>query len=187
MQTDRKIQNKAVQRIVRRNFKKNRLQNTILILAVILVTVLMTVMFGAGISMVNNVQLANERIQGTLANGFLWEASRNEMEEADTLDEISEVGYQQYVAEALVAEQMGNNNLIAMTAYDEVEWEQHILPTISGLEGKYPENENEVMISEWSLEKLGVKEPEDWYGCHNRVSDTFRRDISAGVYALRIL
>lgn len=115
MQTDRKIQNKAVQRIVRRNFKKNRLQNTILILAVILVTVLMTVMFGAGISMVNNVQLANERIQGTLANGFLWEASRNEMEEADTLDEISEVGYQQYVAEALVAEQMGNNNLIAMT------------------------------------------------------------------------
>lgn len=160
MQTDRKIQNKTVQRIVRRNFKKNRLQNTILILAVILVTVLMTVMFGTGISMVNNVQLANERIQGTLANGFLWEASRNEMEEADTLDEVSEVGYQQYVAEALVAEQMGNNNLIAMTAYDEVEWEQHILPTISGLEGKYPENENEVMISEWSLEKLGVKEPE---------------------------
>ena len=72
MQTDRKIQNKAVQRIVRRNFKKNRLQNTILILAVILVTVLMTVMFGAGISMVNNVQLANERIKGTLENGFVW-------------------------------------------------------------------------------------------------------------------
>lgn len=160
MQTDRKIQNKAVQRIVRQNFKKNRLQNTILILAVILVTILMTVVFGTGISMVHNVQLANERIQGTLANGFLREASVNEMEAADTLDEVSEVGYQQYVAEALVAGQMENNNLIAMTAYDQVEWERHILPTISGVEGSYPEKENEVMISEWSLEKLGVKEPE---------------------------
>ena len=160
MQSDRKIQNKVIQKIVRRNFKENRLQNGILILSVILVTILMTVMFGTGISMVHNVQLANKRIQGTLANGFLWKTSENEMEKATTLDEVGEVGYQQYVAEALVEGQMENKNLIAMTAYDEVEWSKHILPTISGLEGKYPEKENEIMVSEWSLEKLGVKEPE---------------------------
>lgn len=160
MKEDRKIQNQAIQRIVRRNFRKNRLQNRIFILAVILVTVLMTVIFGAGISMVHNIALANERIQGTLANGFLWGASENEMEEAETLDEVSEVGCQQYVAEALTAEPMANNHLIAMTAYDEIEWKRHILPTISDLEGSYPQEENEVMISKWSLEKLGVEKPE---------------------------
>lgn len=160
MQTERKIQKQAIQRIVRRNFRKNRLQNSILILTVILETVLMTVMFGAGISMAYHVQLANERIAGTLANGFLWGASEDEMKEAATLEEVSKIGYQQFAAEALTTEPIANNHLIAMTAYNQVEWKQHILPTISNMEGKYPENENEVMISEWSLKKLGVEKPE---------------------------
>lgn len=160
MQVEKEIQNRAIRKIVQRNLKKNRSQNSILILAVVLVTILMTVMFGVGISMINNIQLANERIRGTLANGFLLEPSDREMDAANILDEVSEIGYQQYVAEALIADKMENNNLVAMTAYDEIEWQQHILPTISDLRGEYPEDENEVMVSKWSLQKLGIQEPE---------------------------
>ena len=45
-----------------------------------------------------------------------------------------------------------------MTAYDEIEWKKHIESTISEQEGEYPENE--VMISEWSLEQIGITDPE---------------------------
>lgn len=153
-----KIQRETVRRIMLQNFRKNRLQNRILILAVVLVTILMTVIFGAGVSLVHNVQQANELLQGTLANGFFPGAAEEEMEAAGDLKEVGEVGWQQYVAEAVLPEQLENNNLISMTAYDEMKWQEHILPT-SSVKGEYPKAENEVMISLWTLERLGIDHP----------------------------
>lgn len=83
-----KIQRETVRRIMLQNFRKNRLQNRILILAVVLVTILMTVIFGAGVSLVHNVQQANELLQGTLANGFFPGAAEEEMEAAGDLKEV---------------------------------------------------------------------------------------------------
>lgn len=74
MRADRKIQNRAIQRFVKNNTRKNKARNVILVIAVVLVTILMTVMFGAGISIFHNFQLANLRTAGTKANGgFTWQ------------------------------------------------------------------------------------------------------------------
>ena len=78
MQTDRKMQNQAIQRFVKNNIRKHKAQNVILIIAVVLVTILMTVMFGAGISIFNNFQLASLRTAGTKANGGLYMATEKE-------------------------------------------------------------------------------------------------------------
>lgn len=159
MREDKKIQKQAIVRLVKKNFKKNRLRNIVLILAIMLVTILMTVMFGVGISMMENMSQANLRIKGTEANGLLLNPG-DSMERLENVSEISQIGWQQYVAEVNTKVELPGKNKLVMTAYDEIEWKKHIESTISEQEGEYPENENEVMISEWSLEQIGITDPE---------------------------
>ena len=47
-----------------------------------------------------------------------------------------------------------------MTGYDDTEWEKNIIPTITNRNGSYPEKENEIMVSEWTLKKLGIDSPQ---------------------------
>ena len=160
MQTDRKIQNQVIQRFVKKHIRKNKTQNVILIIAVVLVTILMTVMFGTGISIFNNFQLASLRTAGTKANGGLYMATEKEMEQIAALDEVEATGKQQFVGEVLDVSDMPSQTIISMTAYDETEWESFIKPTVSDVVGSYPQQENEVMISRWTLEKLGIDDPQ---------------------------
>lgn len=150
----------ALNRLADRSYKNNRLRNNILIIAIILVTVLLTVMFGAGISIINNVQEANIRLKGTMANAFLMRATEADMKKAGDLKELSDTGWQQFVAAADISEKFSDNYFVAMTYYDDVEWKEHILPTISDMKGTYPVDENEVLMSRWCLEQMGIDNPE---------------------------
>lgn len=160
MRADRKIQNRAIQRFVKNNTRKNKARNVILVIAVVLVTILMTVMFGAGISIFHNFQLANLRTAGTKANGGLYMATEKEMEQISALDEVEATGKQQFVGEVLDVKGMPSQTIISMTAYDETEWENFIKPTVSDITGNYPRQESEVMLSRWTLEKLEVDDPQ---------------------------
>lgn len=153
------VSKKAMNRLAKRNFTKNRMRNIFLILAVSLVTLLLTVMFGAGISMIENVETADLRLKGSTANAFLCEADDQEMEKVAELSEISRIGWQYYIASVTPNDKMSNQNVIAMTGYDDTEWEKNIIPTITNLNGSYPEKENEIMVSEWTLKKLGIDSP----------------------------
>ena len=109
--------------------------------------------------MMENMSQANLRIKGTEANGLLLNPG-DSMERLENVSEISQIGWQQYVAEVNTKVELPGKNKLVMTAYDEIEWKKHIESTISEQEGEYPENENEVMISEWSLEQIGITDPE---------------------------
>ena len=43
---------------------------------------------------------------------------------------------------------------------DEIEWEQHRVPTISDVYGNYPQAENEVMLPVWALNEMGISKPQ---------------------------
>lgn len=158
-QIEKQIEKKAIKRIVRRNFKKKRMENMVLILSVILVTLLMTVMFGAGISLFYNLELANLRMKGTEANVIVPHPEEEEMRQFDKIEEISSTGWQQFAATVLLHEEMSDSQVFAMTAYDETEWETHIVPSLSNIKGAYPQDENEIMMSKWMLEQLEIDEP----------------------------
>lgn len=143
-----------------RIYKNNRLRNNTLIIAIALVSILLTVMFGAGISIINNVQEANLRLKGTMANIFLMQPSKDDLEKMQTLEELSDIGCQQFVAEANLSENLFDNCFVAMTYYNDIEWSEHILPTISSMKGTYPVDENEVLMSRWCLEQLEIDNPE---------------------------
>ena len=158
-QIEKQIEKQAIRRIVQRNFKKKRMENMVLILSILLVTVLMTVMFGAGISLFHNLELANLRMKGTEANVIIPHMEEEEMERFGRIEEISSIGRQQFVAAAVMQEGMSDSQVFAMTAYDKTEWETHIVPTLSDIQGTYPQNENEIMMSRWMLGQLEIDEP----------------------------
>ena len=158
-QIEKQIEKQAIRRIVQRNFKKKRMENMVLILSILLVTVLMTVMFGAGISLFHNLELANLRMKGTEANVIIPHMEEAEMERFGRIEEISSIGRQQFVAAAAMQEGMSGSQVFAMTAYDKIEWETHIVPTLSDIQGTYPQAENEIMMSRWMLGQLEIDEP----------------------------
>ena len=82
------------------------------------------------------------------------------MEQISVLDEVEATGKQQFVGEVLDVKGMPSQTIISMTAYDETEWENFIKPTVSDIAGNYPRQESEVMLSRWTLEKLGVDDPQ---------------------------
>ncbi len=159
-QTESQIAKKAIGRIVRQNFKKKRMESAVLILSVTLVTILMTVMFGAGISLLKNLELANLRVKGTTANVIVPHPEGTEMKQFAGIEEISGTGWQQFVATALLQEEKSCGAVYVMTAYDETEWETHIVPTLSEIEGTYPKDEKEIMMSRQMLGQLGIEEPD---------------------------
>lgn len=160
MQTKKQVQRKAIKRLVWRNVRKNRAHTLVLVLAVMSVAALMTVLFGAGISVAENMQQADLRMKGSTANAFLMGASPEEMEKIADLREVSEMGWQQFVAVADIDGAIANKHHVVMTAYDRTEWEKHILPTISNVTGSYPQDENEIMLPKRTLERFGIDRAE---------------------------
>ena len=53
----------------------------------------------------------------------------------------------------------GRELSIVLQYYDNTEWEEHYQEAIKDLEGKYPSDENEIMLSEDALSQLGITEP----------------------------
>lgn len=153
---EKQIQKQAIRRLVKRNIRKKPVRNSVLALTVMLVTMLMTVLFGAGISLYENAETATDRARGTLANGGLYMATEQEAQQIEGIDEVSAVGRQHFVAEITGIPDMPARTSAVMTAYDDTEWEQFIRPTVGKITGAYPEKEDEVMASEWVLEKLGI-------------------------------
>lgn len=160
MRITKDISNQILYRIVSRILKKNKFKSGVLVLSIVLVSVLLTVMFGAGVSIVKDIEQANIRTEGTLANGFLLRATSQDMVDVSNLDEVSRVGFQQYVAELNLSEKLANNYFIAITYYDDTEWNKNIVPTLSNIKGNYPKSINEIMLSIWTLEKLEIDDPE---------------------------
>lgn len=145
---------------VKCSMKGNAFQNGIMILAVVLVTLLMTIIFGAGLGTVQNIQTAELRVKGTTANGFVMNVSDKEItDRLKDLDYVSNPGIQEFIGEVRGIEDIGTTEAVVMTSYSETEWKSHILPTITEVQGNYPKEVNEVMLSEWILKKLGINEP----------------------------
>ena len=63
------------------------------------------------------------------------------------------------VGSAVQTNSEGRESSIAIQYYDETECEQHFKEAISNINGSYPTQENEIMLSEDALEQLGITNP----------------------------
>ncbi|MCM1399608.1 MAG: ABC transporter permease [Clostridium sp.] len=147
----------AVKRISRQSLKNNRARNVFSMLAIMLTTIMFTTIFTLCFSLYENIETMFVREEGTAANIFYQHPTYEQLEAVKGLKHINAVGVQIYAGAVYIPKMEGE--YIYFNYYDETEFEEHFMPAISDVEGHYPVQENELMLSASSLDALGIDKP----------------------------
>ena len=150
---------KAIKRVERGMMKANRIRNLFAVFAIVLTTFMITTVFSLGINYMENMKLMQVRTAGTTANASLAMPTAEQEQQIRDLEYVKTVGTQYMVGSVAEKNDEGRELSIALSYYDTTEWDKHYKETIKDIEGKYPSNENEIMLSEDALSQLGMKEP----------------------------
>lgn len=150
---------KAVKRVERGMMKANRIRNLFAVFAIILTTFMITTVFSLGINYAENMKLMQVRTEGTTADVSLAMPTKAQEQQIRDLEYVKTVGMQYMVGSVTEKNDEGRELSIALQYYDNTEWEEHYQEAIKDLEGKYPSDENEIMLSEDALSQLGITEP----------------------------
>lgn len=150
---------KAVKRVERGMMKANRIRNLFAVFAIILTTFMITTVFSLGINYGENMKLMQVRTAGTTADVSLAMPTKAQEQQIQDLEYVKTVGTQYMVGSVAEKNDEGRELSIALQYYDKTEWEEHYQEAIKDLEGKYPSEENEIMLSEDALSQLGITEP----------------------------
>lgn len=146
-----------VKQLANKSFKVNHRRNVFVILTLALTAYMITSVFGIGSSYIKTIALQQIRLMGTNVHAAL--TNPNESQIALLQTKLSD-----YVDDVGISHRLGSitediDALLGISWIDQTEWEKHRLPTISDVVGTYPEHENELMMSTWALEQLGIQEP----------------------------
>ena len=149
----------ALRRISKGLMKANRMRNLFAVFAIILTTFMISTIFSLGISYAENFQTMLLRTDGTTASIFLpggTAEQKHDLEKADAVEEIGEeISIGLYTApEANLAD-------VSLLYKDETNFKEQYTPAISDIHGSYPEEADEIMMSEDALNTFGIDEPEE--------------------------
>ena len=147
---------KAVKRVEKGMMKANRIRNLFAVFAIVLTTFMITTVFSLGINYMENMKLMQVRTAGTTANASLAMPTEKQEQQIKNLEYVKTVGTQYMVGSVAEKNDEGRDLSIALSYYDTTEWDKHYKETIKDIEGKYPSNENEIMLSKDALSQLSL-------------------------------
>lgn len=161
----------------------NRGRNRILLGAVVLSIVTLTMVFGISYGRIRAEYIRSARKAGTAASGMIAGADSAQYAQVRSLSYISRAGRSVTVGEAEesaeretsdggdVSSEAGESpsgnrasgepeTVCAVRWMDGDAWEEMAVPAYTDIQGSYPEQEQEIMLSLRSLETLGIDRPE---------------------------
>ena len=151
---------KALRKVEKGVMKANRTRNIFMILAITLTTFMITTVFSLGINYAENMKLSAVRTAGTTADVALNMPTPQQAEKIRGLSYVDTIGIQYRVGAVTELNREGRALQIALMNYDKVEWAEHYAGTISDIHGEYPQEENEIMLSEDALDQLEITSPQ---------------------------
>ena len=155
---------KIIKEMVQGNLKVHRKRNLLLVLAITLTTILFTSVLEIGFGGMQSIQETQLRLSGLKADAELRFLDKEQFQKVQNSDLFESVG-----GRVPIALMEGETKLpIEIDYLDQSGMEAYY---ISLEEGKAPENEKEVLLSEQALEELGIKKE---VGSHVPVSFTLR-------------
>lgn len=150
---------KAVSRISRGMLRANKSRNVFAVIAIILTTFMLTSVFSLGISYKENYDIFLIRRAGTRTSISLPNPTDEQYEKMKSLDCLDTVGRQYYIGTSMQKTDVGTDTAVSLMCYDKAEWENNFMPAISNVNGTYPQNTDEVIMSEGALSLLGIDNP----------------------------
>lgn len=141
---------KIIKEMVQGNLKVNRKRNLLLVLAITLTTILFTSVLEIGFGGMQSIQETQLRLSGLKADAELRYLNKEQFQEVQNSELFESVGGRIPIA-FLEGE---TKRPIEIDYLDKGGMEAYYL---SLKEGKMPEDEKEVLLSEQALEELGIK------------------------------
>ena len=155
---------KIIKEMVQGNLKVHKKRNLLLILAITLTTILFTSVLEIGFGGMQSIQETQLRLSGLKADAELRYLNKEQFQEVQNSELFESVGGRIPIA-FLEGE---TKRPIEIDYLDQAGMEAYYL---SLEEGKMPEDEKEVLLSEQGLEEFGIKKE---VGSHVPVSFTLR-------------
>lgn len=149
----------AIKKVEKGMMKANRTRNLFAVFAIILTTFMITTVFSLGINYMENMELMQVRTAGTSADVSLALPTTEQEQQIKSLDYVKTIGTQYMVGSVAEKNDEGRELSIALQYYDTTEWGNHYQGAISNINGSYPTQESEIMLSEDALEQLGITDP----------------------------
>ena len=147
----------VIKKISSRTLKSNNTRNAFVILAIVLTTFMFTTVFGIGFSLVNNLKVMMIRHQGTKSTIFLNQPEGSQIEDVKKESYLDSLGVK---IQTGTAKPVNAETNILLDWYNKSEFDNNFIPAISGLEGKYPEKADEIMLSKSALDALDINKPQ---------------------------
>lgn len=155
-----KVNNKKVIRdLAKTTYSAHKKRNVLTITAIFLTTFLICTVISIGLSYWDTVALRQQRMQGMDYDIALTEPSDDQV---STIREMEEVKYAGLCVKCAVLSQYGDKELDKVRLFwlDNTCWEKQTIPALDYYKGKYPQQENEIMLSMSALNSMGIKKPE---------------------------
>lgn len=150
---------RVINRISKKSAKANRTRNIFAIMAIVLTTFMISTVFSIGVSFAENYATMLTRTMRTTASIFLMNPTEEQYETIKELDYPKAVGTQISVGTVSQKTASGGDLEIGIRCYDMSEWENHYMPAISDINGTYPDEMEEIMLSVEALNQLGITAP----------------------------
>lgn len=146
----------AVSRIYHRMLKQNKVRNVIVILAIVLTTFMFTAVFTLGFSIAKNLNQMQLRLQGTRSSIYMEHPSENQITDIQSCPSLLAAGIQ--IDAQTVSTESGKYRYL-LQYDDDTEFNENLKPAITDINGSYPKDENEIMLTKQILDNMGITSP----------------------------
>ena len=146
----------AVSRIYHRMLKQNKVRNVIVILAIVLTTFMFTAVFTLGFSIAKNLNQMQLRLQGTRSSIYMEHPSEGQINDIKSCPSLLAAGIQ--IDAQTVSTESGKYSYL-LQYDDDTEFNENLKPAITDINGSYPKDENEIMLTKQILGNMGITSP----------------------------
>ena len=146
----------VIKRIAKTNLKSNFRRSITMILAVLLSSFLLFSVFTVGLTYLKMNKLQNIRLNGADFDAVLYGVTEEQQTILDNDENVKQFGILT-VAGAVRETETDKTPGVGLLYADAVLWDDMMSPTRTFLQGKYPTNENEIMVTEEALKKCGFE------------------------------
>ena len=146
----------VIKRIAKTNLKSNFRRSITMILAVLLSSFLLFSVFTVGLTYLKMNKLQNIRLNGADFDAVLYGVTEEQKTILDNDENVKQFGILT-VAGAVRETETDKTPGVGLLYADAVLWDDMMSPTRTFLHGKYPTNENEIMVTEEALKKCGFE------------------------------
>lgn len=148
---------KIINKLAKNSVKTNKKQYVILFITIALSTFMLFSVFTIGIAYLDSSRLQNTRLNGaeydiTTINGF----TSKQLQAIQNNEEVQSVGIESY-AGFIQSTEFDQTVEIGLLWCDDIFWEDLMAPARTKLEGHYPQNKNELMVTKDILKLFGNK------------------------------